>query len=79
MKPFPPDVDDPLRFSVNERDVDLLLFEQRHVSHVFRTQFPDLLGLPGAQIDAVAHIAQTGRPARSARGGDPVQARRLCG
>ncbi len=40
---------------MNERDIDLLLIEQLHVSPGFIDQFSTMLGLPGAEVEKVQH------------------------
>lgn len=44
-----------LPFSAQERDIDLLLIEQLHVSQEFAEKFNALIGLSGAAIESVRH------------------------
>ena len=44
-----------LPFSIQERDIDLLLVEQLHVSTGFSAKIAERLGLAGATVDAVRH------------------------
>ncbi|PHP66737.1 hypothetical protein CSC94_11525 [Zhengella mangrovi] len=55
MNPILQRYDGRLPFSVNERDIDLLLIEQLHVSKGFADRLVSVLGLEGATMEKVEH------------------------